>query len=389
MDTTNFIETIKWAAPKGLKLYPNMELKSVNGITGMYAKTYTPKNTVLVTYPKKSLLPDLQGYNYPKINTDLMKRLHSATKEYSKGESSEWFGLMRSMESLEDLKSTSAYFLSNDELAMLEAMSPLLCRIIQERKGIIDDQIESLLKIDPSLSKDDANVITLNFKTRAWKHGFMPIIDQFNSSDTYGAKINIGQDHVYFMTMVDYHPGDQIFMSYGTRDMYDYAIDYDFFDPDAEHSICFAIRGSQQSDTDFDTAVVRYAATKHKMTIRKTATGLSYQLCENDARFLEHAPSSKLIEYIQNTAFSSKTEFKNRKVSERSFDTRLNLIIDTLLAVNNVDNFKLEHVPAKLHRFFHLLKKEKKILLNNKKWAKFNSIHCNEIDPAIIERVNL
>ena len=46
MDSTNFIETIKWGVAKGLKLYPNMELKSVNGITGIYASTYIPKNTV-------------------------------------------------------------------------------------------------------------------------------------------------------------------------------------------------------------------------------------------------------------------------------------------------------------------------------------------------------
>ena len=177
MDNTSFIETIKWAAEKGLKLDPNMALKSVNGVTGIYATANIPKHTILLTYPKKSLLPTLQGFNYPKKHTDLIKLVHSATKEYSKGESSEWFGLMRSVESLADLKNTSAYFLSREDLAILNAMNPLLHRIIKEKNDIIDNQVDTLLKIDPSLSRDDATVVALNFKTRAWKEGFIPILD--------------------------------------------------------------------------------------------------------------------------------------------------------------------------------------------------------------------
>jgi hypothetical protein len=389
MNNIDFIETVKWATQKGLKLYSNMELKDVNGVTGIYAKTDIPKNQILVVYPNKSTLPDLQGFNYPKKNKELIKRLHSATKEYSKRESSAWFGLMLSVESLSDLKSTSAYFMNEGELALLKSMSPMLHRIILEKKGIIDDKVNSLLEIDPTLTRDDATVVTLNFKTRAWAQGFLPILDQFNSSDIYGAKVYTGDNHIYFMTMVDYKAGDQIFMSYGTRDMYDYAIDYDFFDHNTIHSICFSQRGCQFTNTEFETSVIRYAATKHKMNISKTKTGLSFQLEEDDARFLENAPSAKLIEYIHNTAFFSKKEFKTKKVSSQSFDKRLNQIIDALLSMNNVDNFNIKNIPEKLHRFYYLLKKEKKILISNKYWARFNSIHSNEIDPEVIKSLNL
>ena len=389
MDKQNFIETIKWAAQKGLKLYPHMEHKCVDGVYGIYAAADIPKHTVLVSYPLKSILPIREDVTYPKKTDDLFKRLYSATKEYSKGEASEWYGMMRSAESLESLKQTSAYFFSTSELELIKAMNPLLHRVIEERNAIINTQIERLCELDPSIDRNDAAVTALNFKTRSWKEGFLPIFDQFNTSEEFGAKVCQSAHNLFFMTMVDYKAGDQIWISYGSRDIYDYAIDYDFFDPKAVHSICFSSRGSQFTQNEFETSVIRHAATKHKIDISKTDTGLHYQLLEEDARFLEHAPSAKLIEYIQNTAFLSKKEFKTRKCLPSSFDLRLNQILDALLAVNHVDQFTVENIPDKLHRFYYLLKKEKQILLNNKQWAKFNSIHVNEIDPAIRDSVGL
>jgi len=361
----------------------------VDGIEGMYATANIPKNTVLVCYPLDSTLDSIPNFNYPEKTSELIRHLHAATTEYSKGEQSDWNGMMQSIEDLDSLKRTSAYFLTASEQAILKEMNPLLYRIIEEKHAIIDKQVEELCSLDSSLNKNDATVIALNFKTRSWKVGFVPVLDQFNNSDMNGATICISDRNIYFMTMVDYQAGDQIWMSYGSRDLYDYAIDYDFFDPTAVHSISFTLRGSQFSNNEFETSIVRHAATKHKMDIKKTQTGLNYQLMEKDARFLEHAPSSKLIEYIQNTAFLTKKEFKTRKSSPRSFDIRLNQILDALLSVNNVDRFNVEKLPEKLHRFYHLLKKEKKMLLNNKQWAKYNSIHANEIDPAIRSSVGL
>ena len=389
MDNENYIETVKWAAQKGLRLFPHMEHRCVDGIWGMYATADIPKNTVLVCYPINNVLPLIANFNYPKKCSDTLKRMHATIKEYSKGDASDWYGLMRSSESLEDLQRTNAYFLDRKELATLQAMNPLLHRIVEERKDTVDHQIETLCDLDPDIGRNDATVVALNFKTRSWTKGFLPIFDQFNTSETHGAVVCNSDRNIFFMTMIDYRAGDQIWISYGQRDIYDYAIDYDFFDPNGTHSICFSIRGSQFAKNDFETAVIRYAATKHKIEINKTQSGLQYQLLDDDARFLEQAPSARLIEYIQNTAFRSKSEFKTRKCPPRSFDIRLNQILDALLSVNHIDQFKIENIPEKLHRFYYLLKKEKQMLLNNKQWAKFNSIHANEIDPDIRKSVNL
>ncbi|MFT6029860.1 MAG: hypothetical protein ACI8O8_001600 [Oleiphilaceae bacterium] len=387
MNSVDFAETVKWATPKGLKLHPNMEHKCVNGIYGVYATADIPQYTLLVSYPIKGTVPLLKNFSYPQNCPELLKRLHASTLEYSKGESSEWRGLMNSVERLEELKKNSAYFLSKEELSTIQKMNPLLHRIIEEKNSIIDRQVDNLCKIDPSLDKSSAKVIALNFKTRAWQQGFLPIFDQFNTSEAYGAKVCQNEKNIYFISMKPYKMGEEIWISYGTRDIYDYAIDYDFFDPNAVHSICFAARGSQFAQSQFDVNVIKYTATKHRMDISKTPQGLHYQLMEDDARFLEHAPTSKLINYIQHTAFRSAQELQQGICSPQSFDIRLNQILDALISMNNVDHFKEEQMPPRLLRFFHLLKKEKKILINNKVWARFNSLYVNEIPLEVQNKI--
>ncbi|MDX1451644.1 MAG: SET domain-containing protein [Oleiphilaceae bacterium] len=387
MNSQDFAETVSWAQARGMKLHPHMEHKCVDGIYGVYATADIPQYTELLRYPIEGTLPLLANHPYPQQCPELLKRLHVATLEYAKGEQSEWHGLMRSVESLESLKQTSAYFLTNNEMAILERMNPLLHRIVEERNSLVNQKVQALCQIDPSLDKASALVVTLNFKTRAWREGFLPIFDQFNTSEAHGAKVCKNGTHIYFITMRPYKAGEEIWISYGTRDIYDYAIDYDFFDPNATHSICFATRGSQFATTPFEIDVIKYAATKHKIDISQTPQGLHYQLMEDDARFLEHAPSSKMINYIQHTAFRSPDELKQGMCSPESFDIRLNQILDALLAVNQVDQFSEAQMTPKLLRFYHLLKKEKQLLLNNKHWAKFNSLYVNEIPKAVQDKI--
>ena len=387
MNSVDFADTVEWATPKGLKLHPHMEHKCVNGIYGVYATADIPQYTLLVSYPIKGTVPLLTNFSYPQNCPELLKRLHASTLEYSKGETSEWRGLMNSVESLEELKQTSAYFLSKEELSVIQQMNPLLHRIIEEKNSIIDRQIENLCKIDPSLDKNSAMVVALNFKTRAWQQGFLPIFDQFNTSEAFGAKVCQNESTIYFISMRPYKAGEEIWISYGTRDIYDYAIDYDFFDHNAVHSICFAARGSQFAQSQFDVNVIKYAASKHRMNINQTPQGLHYQLLEDDARFLEHAPTAKMINYIQHTAFRSAQELQQGICSPQSFDIRLNQILDALLSINQVDKFQESDMTPKLLRFYHLLKKEKQILLNNKEWAKFNSLYVNEIPLEVQNKI--
>tara|TARA_R110002049_G_scaffold82438_2_gene209790 strand:+ start:289 stop:1458 length:1170 start_codon:yes stop_codon:yes gene_type:complete len=387
MNSVDFAETVKWATPRGLTLHPNMEHKCINGIYGVYATADIPQYSLLVSYPIKGTVPLLKNFSYPPNCPELLKRLHVATQEYSKGEQSEWQGLMHSVENLKALKETSAYFLSKDELSIIQQMNPLLHRIIEEKNSIIDRQVDNLCKIDPTLDNTSAKIVALNFKTRAWQEGFLPIFDQFNTSEAHGAKVCKNENSIYFISMRPYKAGEEIWISYGTRDIYDYAIDYDFFDSNAVHSICFAARGSQFANSQLEVNIIKYAASKHKMDISQTPQGLHYQLMEDDARFLEHAPSAKLINYIQHTAFRSAQELQQGICSPQSFDIRLNQILDALISMNNVDQFKEQQMTPKLLRFYHLLKKEKQILLNNKVWAKFNSLYVNEIPSTIQDQI--
>ncbi len=387
METQKFIETVQWASQRGLKIHPHLQHKKVDGVYGIYATQHIPRFTLLLTYPIAGTLSEQKEFSYPQGCDALLKRMHAATIEYTKGEQSPWRGLLNSLDTESQLKANNAYYFNNQELQAIATMNPILARVIQERNATTRQKVDELLAIDPSLNRDKATTIALNFKTRSWDFGFLPIFDQFNTSEAWGSKVFSNNTSIFFMASRDYKAGEQIWISYGNRDIYDYAVDYDFFDARAVHSICFAKRGSQFAASPFEESVVRYASKRHKMLLAKTPQGLNYQLDDDSARFLEFAPSSKMIEYVKDIAFRSQKEFKTRQASLDSFSIKMNQIIDSLLSANRIAQVNPETIPEKLVRFYHLLHKERQMLINNKAWVRFNSGKCDEIPEEIMRAV--
>lgn len=387
METQYFLETAHWAAQRGLKMHPHLEHKAVNGVYGIYATQNIPRFTLLLSYPIAGTLAKNEEFVYPKNTDPLLKRMHAATTEYAKGERSSWKGLFNSLDPESHLRANNAFFFDDKDIHQIAAMNPILARVIQERNETTKQKIEQLLALDPSLEREQATTIVLNFKTRSWGFGFLPIFDQFNTSEAMGSRVFSSSTNIYFMTSRDYQAGEQVWISYGNRDIYDYAIDYDFFDPRAVHSISFAKRGSQFATSTFEENVIRQASTKHKILIAKTEQGLNFQLDDDSARFLELGPSSQLIDYVKDIAYRSQKELKSKRVSMESFSIKMHQIIDGLLAANKVAQVNPASVPEKLKRFYQLLLKERQILINNKAWVRFNSGKSDEIPDEVRKAV--
>ena len=191
METQYFLETAHWAGQRGLKMHPHLEHKAVNGVYGIYATQNIPRFK----------------------NTDpLLKRMHAATTEYAKGERSSWKGLFNSLDPESHLRANNAFFFDDKDIHQIAAMNPILARVIQERNETTEQKIEQLLALDPSLEREQATTIVLNFKTRSWGFGFLPKFDQFNTSEAMGSRVFSSSTNIYFMTSRDYQAGEQVWI---------------------------------------------------------------------------------------------------------------------------------------------------------------------------------
>src|SRR5690606_24287829 len=144
---------------------------------------------------------------------------------------------------------------------------------------------------------------------------------------------------------------------------------YNYFDPLAVHYIQYGVRFVQTARTEIELEIAKYTSTKFPMRITKSHSGYEYSCLDPDVCFLETGPSLKLINFISSNYFPSIYEWKNKRCDPKSLEKRLIEVLDVMLLMNKVDNFSQSDIPDKMHRFYKMLKKERDMLENNKKWV--------------------
>jgi len=167
----------------------------------------------------------------------------------------------------------------------------------------------------------------------------------------------------------DYKKGDEIYLSYGRKDMYFHAIYYNYFDPNGVHYLQYGPRFVQVAASPIEKEIAKYTASKFELDIRQQGDKILYSCLDMDVCFLENAPSLRLIEYIQSNYFSSMQEWKARQCSALSLAQRLLDILNIMISANRIDEFELSKIPEHLSRFYPLLLKEKQMLQRNKEWV--------------------
>ena len=134
---------------------------------------------------------------------------------------SKYAGIFYGFEKLKDLKTYSSYFCSPQELATLKAMSPLLHRWVLNANAKADYVVDKLQKKNPSLSTDTILTIYLNVRSRGFHpQGVVPVLDQFNHSDLHGQTSVTEDDKICFYAKRAYSAGEQVFISYGPKDLF-------------------------------------------------------------------------------------------------------------------------------------------------------------------------
>jgi len=369
MVDNNFNEVLAWSQEQGLMLHASIERLCVDGVYGMYAASDIPKNTVLSHYPKENLLPLLEDVKYPENTPFRSKYIHAAAKELSKGESS--WGFMKGLYSDDFIKNTNVYYFSEDDFKFLEKISATLYNFIRMYRARNESFINAMCDFDKDLDRASLEKIIFNVNYRSWGNvGFVPIFDMFNHSDLYGLQLHENKDKVFLASTVDYKNGDQIWISYGQKDIYNHAINYGYFDSDGKHFIDFGLRVSQSAENEFQKKIFGYVKNKYQVSAYNSNDGsIHYQLLQGSAFLMDYAPNCNLIDFIRDVSYGTKEELSSRQSPPFRFRARMLQYIDGLNSANKIDEYSIDDFPEKMKHFYHMLKKEKSMLNRNREWV--------------------
>lgn len=368
--TNTYIDQLNWAKERGLFLDPRVERKCVKGVWGLFANNDIPGGTKLISYPVTKGIKNHSDDIYSASTSLAIKNIHRAVEEYVKGDASEYFGHFIQFESLDSLKGISTYFFKEEEIKLLESMNYVLANVVRELNNLVNSRVLAVQELEPEIDSEIILLVVLNYASRAWDDSnFLPVIDYANHSDRLGMVRGTKNGEYLLEAKRSYKKGDQIFLSYARKDMYVHAISYNYFDPNGSHYIQFGARFVQAANTEFEKEIVKYTASRFSLSLTQVGDTLHYRCLDPDVCFLETAPSLGMIDYIRCNYFSTEQEWHAKQCSVKSLIMRLLEVLNLMLSANQVDKFEISAIPSKLHRFYHLLKKEKQMLLKNKEWV--------------------
>lgn len=366
-------QLIKAMAPDwSLVISSKVEYRCEHGISGMFALETIPKGDVLVRIPKNKVFSaGLTQPIYPEHFDSVTKYCHAVAVELEKGERSQWFHYFSGLESFESLSKASSLFFNETELVSLRQLSELLYSRVLEFNEFVSARVQDLIQFDASISPDTAKRVVLNSQCRMWSDsGFLPVFDLFNHSDKKGLDRQADKTTYYIASGTTYKKGEQIFIRYSQKDMYLHAINFNYFDPSGQHFIHFGYRFIQRAVTRFEKEVLSLIEQKQSVKTKPLPNGdVIYRHVDPRVVFGEKEPSKELIDYLRFDAISTEEELKLRRATKQSVKKRLSEALNGLLKANHVDAVSIEQLPQKLHRFWHLLKKERQMLNANIEWV--------------------
>jgi len=377
MNNKKFKEQLMLAGKRGLELDSRVERKTVNGLPGMFAKEHIPSGTIIASYPHASQIPLLENTPYPENTSFTFKYIHATSRELSKGPSSKHYDILMSLESMTELRDHCCYFYNEKDLELIKKLNSTLARNITESNHKVKIRVDAIKKLDPKLDENIIVRVILNILSRAYGgFGFAAVLDAFNHSDTKGSLvegITGDKEFISIESKRDHERGDQVFISYDTKDMYAHAISYNYFDPNGQHFIDYGARFIQTANTQIEKQVFQHTAKKYKLSAKEFNGFIQYSAKDQQLFMLENEPSEKLLDFISSNCIQSEQELRSGECTSASFNAKFQKIIDTMLADNHVDEFAPTDIPKKLHRFYYLLQKEKQMLISNQAWFKNNA----------------
>lgn len=367
MYTDAYLRQKQWAVARGLFLHPALERRQVNGVFGMYTASDIPANTIVARYPVKHLLLPQQSIDFgPEHDNVDLNYVYAASKELAKGEQSIYSGIFGGFELLEDMRAYSTFFISEPELQLLKSFHPTAYTWVANANQKTQRVVNAVVRHDPTLSRDIVLTVFLNYKSRAFRSiGIVPILDQFNHSDRLGNE-NFAEDgHVCVRTKVRYASGDQVFITYGRKDLLQHAIHYNYFDPYGTHFI----EPARRIFTQAEPTSIQQLGKKYKLQTLNNQSRSFYFLDDSQALLTEIAPTPYLLDYLTNTIRADQPQpVSTLRLISPVLQSYLQLL-DMLASNNRRHAVQRNDLPPRLHRFHDLLAKEEQIINANRNWV--------------------
>lgn len=376
MTPKKYKSLLDWAKSIGYELHPLLERKKVDGVYGLYATDDIADGSILFKSPAYSTIQTDPNFNYDETLHKYVKLIHTIVVQYTMGEKCKYSPIFDAFETLNEMKEYSVYFCSSDEFKLIRDLSPLLEILIKNTINEIDKIVDTVYEIDNTLNKDDILWITLNWKSRAWDSGFIPILDLFNHSNKRGnLKYYIPETgDNYLIARGDYKKGEQVYDSYDINDVYHYAINYNFYDSSDWKYISLPFRMSFKITTDFDQKIFELVSKRFEVQKFKNGESESYRILSKGICFTEYGPTDELIELAKCFSYESLDDLNNGKFSYHKFDE---VILSWLNLIESSNKVNSVEVPAyqtpRLKRFYDIQLDEFKIINACKIWLDVNS----------------
>jgi hypothetical protein len=359
MTVDDYVILKDWAESVGYKLNPSVEYRIVDGIGGMYAIDDIPANSILYTGPPSVL----DEYTNSKISPNYYMDI---IKEYQLGDDSKINKMFLAFESIEFFKENSIYYATDDELELLGVMSNSV--MLQAKRYIskLDNTREWIKERMPDTSDDTIMYILLNSESRSWSDGgFSPILDLFNHSHMKGSsRIAVSTHGISVLgAKVDYKAGDQVYDSYGVRDMYQYVQNYCFFDSSDWHYSNIISRLDFPLKKEVD--IRRFDEVKKHFEVVTFNDGTSekFKILDADIFITDMGPSHKLVKLVD--IFSETNDAKNHlSVYLEWFD----------VFINSINLKDVVEVTPRLVPYYNAIQKELAMLQYCKRWAVMSNV---------------
>jgi len=369
LNSSQYQKLLKHYKEQGLYLGESIERVDVGGYYGMRTTGSIKKGQVIASLPYGGLPQISPNIKYPSDMPEDIKYIHKVAYEYQKGSASDHEVMFNGFETLDALKSTATYYFTDEELAIIKGASITLYNTLIDIKRATQYRLDKIIEFDSALEKDNVLFVAINHLSRAWGNlGFLPIIDLFNHSDEKGMNLTIQDGVASWVAGFDYKEGDEVYGSYGRKDLNLIAVGFNYFDPANDHSINFGSRFSQLARSPFEKQVFKLTQEQHKVRSFEKNGQIQYKVADPDAVFTEKKPSDNLLAYLSVNSISTLEEFVHKKCSKTTLKARLKRSLLYLNEANNIDKFCENDFSGSLHRFYHLLKKEQKMIRANLEW---------------------
>jgi len=360
----------------GFEMDPRIKQKNNDGLLGMYATELIPKGTTLSRFPISMKIPRSNSIDFSGgPHEEVFSLVHTLAKELS-DQNSRYKFYFDYCGTLEDRKKQSVCYFTQEEFRALAQMNPLLAQSALLSKYVWEQTVQTVCMKDPTLDKEHVMLATFIHRERCWSEGigFLPGMDLFNHNTKSKVKPQRtqlrGEECITYVAHEDIKSGDEIKITYGNTDMYRFACNYDFFDPNDFHIISHSSRITQTISDDFIQKVVENLKKYYEVNIFQMNGNTKFKVEESRAFFLEQGPNTKMVELISRLAINNDAELKRGKADDKTAARYMLYILQSFKKANNVKSISKESLPKKIHRFHDMLTSELKILESNIRYIK-------------------